>query len=79
MQVSPAGGWSMPNVPSNLGRVRARATCIQNNQTVSGILIDGSTADLTRKSSGTTYGSGNLTIASFGSQDGEVFAGQAGR
>src|SRR5882724_4367069 len=36
VQVSPAGGWSMPNVPSNLGNVRARATCVQNNQTVSG-------------------------------------------
>ncbi len=36
VQVSPQGGWSMPNVPSNMGRVRARATCIQNGQTVSG-------------------------------------------
>ncbi|MBR9911261.1 MAG: hypothetical protein GYB33_13010 [Gammaproteobacteria bacterium] len=28
VQVSPAGGWSLPNVPSNIGGVRARATCI---------------------------------------------------
>jgi len=36
VQVSPQGGWSMPNVPSNMGNIRARATCIQNNKTISG-------------------------------------------
>jgi len=36
VQVSDQGGWSMPNVPSNLGNIRARATCLQNGQTVSG-------------------------------------------
>lgn len=36
VQVAPGGGWSMPNVPSNMGKVRARATCVQNGQTVSG-------------------------------------------
>src|ERR1044071_6997053 len=36
VQVSPQGGWSMPNVPSNMGRVRARATCTQGTQTFSG-------------------------------------------
>lgn len=36
VQVAPDGSWSMPNVPSNMGRVRARATCIKNGQTTSG-------------------------------------------
>ncbi len=36
IQVAPDGGWSMPNVPSNMGRVRARATCIRDGQTISG-------------------------------------------
>ncbi len=45
---------------------------------VTGILIDGSTIDLTRKSTGTTYASSNLQVASFGLTDGEVFAGQSG-
>gem|GEM_PF-1040669 len=30
------GTWSIPNVPSNLGPVRARITCLANGQTVSG-------------------------------------------
>lgn len=36
IQVGADGGWSMPNVPSNMGQVRARATCVQNGQTISG-------------------------------------------
>ncbi|MFW5444026.1 MAG: Ig-like domain-containing protein [Methylococcaceae bacterium] len=36
VQVSADGGWSMPNVPSQMGRVRARATCIQDGLTISG-------------------------------------------
>src|SRR5690242_19840814 len=36
VQVSPQGGWSLPNVPSNMGQVRARATCTQGTQTISG-------------------------------------------
>jgi hypothetical protein len=36
VQVAPDGGWIMPNVPSNMGRIRARATCTQGNQTRSG-------------------------------------------
>lgn len=36
VQVSADGGWSMPNVPSSVGRVRARATCIRDGQTTSG-------------------------------------------
>lgn len=30
------GSWILPNVPANFGPVRARMTCIQNGQTVSG-------------------------------------------
>ena len=29
VQVGKNGGWSVPNLPSNMGRIRARATCIQ--------------------------------------------------
>lgn len=37
IQVSKDGGWALPNVPSNMGRVRARATCtLDNDRTVSG-------------------------------------------
>jgi hypothetical protein len=36
IQVSADGGWSMPNVPSQLGRIRARATCNIDGQTISG-------------------------------------------
>ncbi len=36
VQVAPDGSWSMPNVPANLGQIRARVTCIQDGQTVSG-------------------------------------------
>ncbi len=30
------GSWAIPNAPANMGRVRARATCLVNGQTVSG-------------------------------------------
>ena len=37
VQVSSDGGWSLPNVPSTQGRVRARATCIDSDgATISG-------------------------------------------
>ncbi|MBD9358871.1 Ig-like domain-containing protein [Methylomonas albis] len=36
VQVSKDGGWSMPNVPSQMGRVRARATCTILGDTFSG-------------------------------------------
>ena len=36
VQVSSDGTWDMPNVPSFIGRVRARVTCIRNGQTISG-------------------------------------------
>jgi cysteine-rich repeat protein len=36
VQASADGGWSMPNVPSTMGRVRARATCLSAGQTISG-------------------------------------------
>src|SRR5262249_48934715 len=39
---------------------------------VTGVLIDGSTVDLTRRTTGTTYASGDLRIVSFGAIDGQV-------
>lgn len=36
IQVAPDGSWAMPNVPSNMGQVRARANCVRNGFTVSG-------------------------------------------
>ncbi len=36
IQVDKHGGWSLPNVPSFMGRVRARATCVRNGETLSG-------------------------------------------
>ncbi|WP_088510816.1 Ig-like domain-containing protein [Thaumasiovibrio subtropicus] len=46
--------------------------------TVTGHLIDGTTIDLTSSETGTTYLSSDLTIASFGLTDGEIFAGAEG-
>jgi len=46
--------------------------------TIRGVLIDDSVVDLTSKDSGTTYVSSDLSIASFGIDDGVVFAGAAG-
>ena len=34
--VNPDGSWVLPNVPANFGQVRARATCVNNGNTVSG-------------------------------------------
>ena len=34
--VDPDGGWVLPNVPTNVGLVRARATCVENGVTRSG-------------------------------------------
>jgi len=45
---------------------------------VTGNLKDGTTINLTARSRGTTYSSSNLTIASFGSVDGQIFGGSAG-
>jgi len=37
LQVSDDGGWALPNVPSNMGQIRARATCsLDDGRTVSG-------------------------------------------
>ncbi|MEW6995945.1 Ig-like domain-containing protein, partial [Colwelliaceae bacterium MEBiC 14330] len=37
IQVSADGGWALPNVPSNMGQIRARATCtLDDGRTVSG-------------------------------------------
>ena len=33
VQVQPDGTWVLPNLPANVGRVRARAVCIQNGLT----------------------------------------------
>src|SRR6185503_20339118 len=33
VQVKPDGSWVLPNIPANFGRVRARATCVENGQT----------------------------------------------
>jgi hypothetical protein len=45
---------------------------------VLGDVIDGSTIDLTSHTRGTTYQSSDLTVASFGTTDGEIFAGRNG-
>ena len=36
VQVNADGSWILPNVPANLGPVRARATCVQNGVTTFG-------------------------------------------
>ena len=36
VQVNPDGSWVLPNIPANFGQVKARATCIQNGQTIFG-------------------------------------------
>ncbi|MCF6212304.1 MAG: Ig-like domain-containing protein, partial [Gammaproteobacteria bacterium] len=46
--------------------------------TITGVLIDGSQIDLTDSATGTTYASSDLSIVSFGINNGELFAGQAG-
>src|SRR5690242_5507097 len=33
VRVNPDGTWVLPNVPANTGRVKARATCVQNGVT----------------------------------------------
>lgn len=45
---------------------------------VMGILLDGSSVDLTSTARGTNYNSSDLGIANFGSPDGNVFAGSGG-
>lgn len=34
--VRPDGSWLLPNIPANFGLVRARASCLENGQTLSG-------------------------------------------
>ncbi len=34
--VNPDGSWVLPNIPANFGQVKARATCVQNGQTIFG-------------------------------------------
>ena len=45
---------------------------------VTGTLTDGTTVDLTKKSTGTTYLSSDLLVVNFGIEDGKIFAGQDG-
>ena len=35
-QVTPDGTWVPPNIPANMGQVRARATCVEDGVTLSG-------------------------------------------
>ena len=51
---------------------------VSRQLTVSGELIDGSVIDLTDNSTGTNYSSSDLTVLSFGLNDGEIFGGAAG-
>jgi hypothetical protein len=46
---------------------------------VQALLRDGSTVDLTAASRGTAYSSSDLAVCNFGSEDGQIFAGQPGR
>ncbi len=45
---------------------------------VIGDVIDGSTIDITAQARGTTYQSSDLTVATFGTTDGQIFAGRNG-
>src|SRR3989304_3411437 len=46
--------------------------------TVTGVLTDGNRIDLTSTARGTNYSSSNLSVATFGVEDGRIYAGQAG-
>src|SRR5690554_4023395 len=45
---------------------------------VTGLLVDGTQIDLTGQSSGTSYRSSNMSVASFGMEDGKIFGGENG-
>ncbi|ODS23272.1 hypothetical protein AB835_09635 [Candidatus Endobugula sertula] len=53
-------------------------TEVSDSISVTGHLIDGGTIDITSSSLGTTYNSADLSIASFGTTDGEIFGGTGG-
>jgi len=53
-------------------------TEISRRVTVVAELIDGSKIDATRRLYGTLYASSDLSVASFGAEDGRVFGGRAG-
>src|ERR1035437_2649524 len=36
VQVNPDGSWVLPNIPANVGQVKARATCVRSGVTISG-------------------------------------------
>jgi large repetitive protein len=46
---------------------------------INATILDGSRIDVTSKNNGTTYSSSNLTIVSFGLEDGEIFGGTVGQ
>ena len=50
IQVQPDGTWEMPNVPSTMGKIRARATCVQN-----GVTHHGQSKYFEVKANGTAY------------------------
>ena len=65
--------------PTNFTLIVNSITGLSSTQLrVTGRLTDGNAIDLTSRSRGTNYSSGNLTIANFGPVDGEVFAGNNG-
>ncbi|HEV7485689.1 MAG TPA: Ig-like domain-containing protein [Thermoanaerobaculia bacterium] len=65
--------------PSTVGFVFNTASGEVSKQlTVTGGLIDGTSINLTARSRGTAYTSSDLSIVSFGSTDGQIFAGASG-
>ncbi|MBF0280198.1 MAG: hypothetical protein HQM13_20530 [SAR324 cluster bacterium] len=36
INVAPDGSWSLPNLPTNMGSIRARATCLRDGVTING-------------------------------------------
>ena len=51
---------------------------VSRQLSVTGTLIDGSEIDLTDRSTGTNYSSSDITVLSFGLNDGEIFGGAEG-
>jgi hypothetical protein len=69
VQVAPASFRIISNTALGGGSQQLRVT---------GLLIDGHTFDVTSRRYGTTYASSDLLIASFGPEDGRVYAGNDG-
>jgi large repetitive protein len=71
---------AITSIPSNIimtfnGIDSEVSTQLRINATI----LDGSRVDVTAKSNGTTYSSSDLTIVSFGLEDGEIFGGLVGQ